>query len=134
MEKINEEIKNEMKQQLIDTSNGEVLMHWDLIRIPEDSKDVTKNIKFKFAATIVNEDFGKNTFSFYTEDGKNYIWLFDPEQKLSEKNLADDKVIVKLSGGPIELDFEKAEESTSYLAYVLENVNAAGYYFSKKAK
>jgi hypothetical protein len=120
-----------LKNKLMNVRTGEVLMDWEVFRYPTNDTNPDGETIVEFAGSIVDETFGKNTFSFFSQDEENYYWLFDPEQKLSTRKSEeiDNNNIV---GGPTKLTFDTRVESEKYMIYIMETLNAAAIYFATK--
>lgn len=121
-----------LKNKLMDIYADKVLMEWDIFRYAEDESDSESKVVVEFAGRIVDEDFRKDTFSFFSQDDENYVWMFDPEQRLSSRNAeaeAENEVIV---GGPTKVVFDTPAEAGEYMVYVVESLNAAAIYYATK--
>ena len=123
-----------LKHKLYHVYTGKELMEWEVFRYPVDENEVEGKTIVEFAGKVTDEDFGKDTFSFYSGDDERYTWMLDPEQRLTKRAGAEEKNYEGILGGPTIMEFETAQEAALYIVYILEALNAASFYYSTKDK
>lgn len=121
-----------LKHKLLNVYTGDVLMEWEIFRYPVDEQNVQGKTMVEFAGRVVDEEFGKDTFSFFSGDDERYTWMLDPEQRLSKRSGDDEKNYEGIIGGPTIMELESDKEAAMYMIHILEALNAASFYFSTK--
>ncbi len=123
-----------LKNKLFDTYTGEALMEWEVFRYPINENEPNGKTIVEFAGKILDEEFGTNTLSFFSQDDEKFVWLLDPEQKLSERSAEDENENEMIVGGPTKEDFDTFDEASEYMIYIIESLGAASFYYSEKHK
>jgi len=119
-----------LKNKLFNQFNDKPLMEWEVFKYPENEEKPLERTIVEFGGKIIDDAFA-DTFSFFSSDDSKFVWMFDTEQKISERQKTKEPDSEGIIGGPTVDTFETLEEAEQYMVYVYEAIQSAGFYFAE---
>lgn len=120
-----------LKNKLFNQFNDKPLMEWEVFKYPENEDKPLEKTIVEFGGKILDPEFA-DTFSFFSGDNTEFVWMFDTEQKMSERQKNKETDTEGIVGGPTIDTFDTLEKAEQYMVYVYEAIQSAGFYFAER--